>query len=226
MITMGPILESMMERPILDLILQRSRERTNSIRWHQRRSNLNKMPGTYVHKRLPPPAIANPEARNEPYTYFYRKFSPEKTTDVGHKIPLDGRIPPRRPGVDPAGTYASLPLYEKGEPYSFFFREGIPINVRQKMGMSGVQLGVGKPIGLRRGTAHLRPAKTVAPIHRGRRFASGGTDQKPILHGGSPATRWDGKIRNTGKKASWQTAAPSGGPVPRSSRKDPWCFLI
>ena len=179
--------------PILNFLLQRSRERLNAVTWQQRRTALRNMPGTYLRR--------------------------------GHKIPLEGR--PRRPGVDPAGTYVSLPMHEKDEPFSFFFREGVSATTRHKIGKTGVQKDVARPTVQRQGTANLKAAKAYSPVQRhGRRFPSGGTDQKSFSgrRGGLP--NWDGQVRAGKTKPSWQTAKPHGGPVPESCYRDPYNFLI
>ena len=212
--------------PVRAFLLQRSRERLNLITWQQRRRMFNKREAErFLEKhRLPRMAPTNPEQREEEYDYFYRH---------GHKIPLDGRIPPRRPGVSPAGVYVDLPLHEvdpttgEVEPYSFFYREGIPSSVRKKMGMTGVQANVPKPTVHQKSMINTSPAKTYSPVQRhGRRFPSKGTDQKSFSGRRGGLSNWDGQVRATERKRDWRTAKSKGGSVPRSSRKDPYCFTI
>ena len=160
------------------------------------------LPASGYRRRLIPAPMANPFQRDERYDMFFRR-------------------PP------------ALPLHEKDmitgevEPWTFFYREGIPLSVRKRMGMQGPQADVPKPISSQRGTANLKAAKTYSPVHRhGRRFPSQGTDQKRIgSHSGSPASKWDGVVRDAERKVDWRKAHYGGSP-PKSSYQDPFCFLI
>jgi hypothetical protein len=60
---------------------------------------------------------------------------------------------------------------------------------------------------------------------------SEGTDQKPILHGGSPVTRWDGEIRNIVKRPDFQavrakSALTEGDRAEKDLKAYPYDFSV